>query len=151
MKGTKLLVAAALAAVVGFTSIASQRAPAAAQDRGQVKLLNVSYDPTRELYEELNRLFAEKYKAQTGRDVVIEQSHAGSSKQARSVIDGLKADVVTLALGWDVTAIERTGLIKSGWQQRLPYNASPYTSTVVFVVKSKMRVPGVSKIGSPSC
>jgi sulfate transport system substrate-binding protein len=134
MKVTKVFLAAALSAIVGFTGFASQRAPAA-QQKGQVKLLNVSYDPTRELYEELNRNFAEKYKAQTGRDVVIEQSHAGSSKQARSVIDGLKADVVTLALGWDVTAVEKAGLINAGWQQRLPYNASPYTSTVVFVVR----------------
>src|SRR5512133_2819183 len=74
-----------------------------------VKLLNVSYDPTRELYEEVNRQFAEDYKSKTGKTVVIEQSHGGSSKQARSVIDGLKADVVTLALGWDTIAIEKAG------------------------------------------
>ena len=101
----------------------------------ELKLLNVSYDPTRELYEELNRLFADHYKAKTGKTVVVEQSHGGSSKQARSVIDGLRADVVTLALGWDITAIEKAGLIQPGWQQRLPHNSSPYTSTIVFVVR----------------
>jgi ABC-type sulfate transport system substrate-binding protein len=104
--------------------------------KGQdVKLLNVSYDPTRELYEEINRLFAEKYKAETGKAVAIDQSHGGSSKQARAVIDGLKADVVTLALGWDTIAIQKVGLIKAGWQERLPQNASPYTSTIVFLVR----------------
>src|SRR5215208_8324624 len=109
--------------------------PTEAADQKQTKLLNVSYDPTRELYEEINRLFAENYKQQTGKDVAVEQSHGGSSKQARSVIDGLKADVVTLGLGWDVTAIERAGLIKEGWQSRLPDNAAPYTSTVAFLVR----------------
>ena len=101
----------------------------------EVKLLNVSYDPTRELYAEINDLFAEHYKSRTGVSVVFEQSHGGSSKQARSVIDGLKADVVTLALAWDIIAIERAGLIKPGWQQKLPYNSSPYTSTVGFLVR----------------
>src|SRR3954454_14832603 len=79
-----------------------------------VKLLNVSYDPTRELYEEINKLFAVRYKAETGKTVAIEQSHGGSGKQARSVIDGLKADVVTLGLGYDVIAIEKAGLIAPG-------------------------------------
>ncbi|HEY7117981.1 MAG TPA: sulfate ABC transporter substrate-binding protein [Tepidisphaeraceae bacterium] len=106
------------------------------QARAQgVKLLNVSYDPTRELYEELNRQFIDYYKSKTGKTVAIEQSHGGSSKQARSVIDGLKADVVTLALGWDTIAVERAGLIQPGWQNRLPENASPYTSTIVFLVR----------------
>ena len=100
-----------------------------------VKLLNVSYDPTRELYEEINRQFADDYKVKTGKTVAIEQSHGGSSKQARSVIDGLKADVVTLALGWDTIAVEKAGLIQPGWQSRLPDNASPYTSTIVFLVR----------------
>ena len=100
-----------------------------------IKLLNVSYDPTRELYTEINGQFAELWKSKTGNDVTIEQSHGGSSKQARSVIDGLRADVVTLALGWDITAIEQAGLIKPGWQRRLPFNASPYTSTVAFLVR----------------
>jgi ABC-type sulfate transport system substrate-binding protein len=101
----------------------------------EVTLLNVSYDPTRELYTEINQLFAQRYKEQTGIGVNIEQSHGGSSKQARSVIDGLKADVVTLGLGWDIIAIEQAGLIKPGWEKRLPYNAAPYTSTVAFLVR----------------
>jgi sulfate/thiosulfate transport system substrate-binding protein len=101
----------------------------------ETELLNVSYDPTRELYSAINDLFAEHYKTRTGMDVTIEQSHGGSSKQARSVIDGLKADVVTLALAWDIIAIERAGLIKPGWQEKLPYNSSPYTSTVGFLVR----------------
>jgi sulfate transport system substrate-binding protein len=101
----------------------------------EVKILNVSYDPTRELYADINELFAERYKARTGVSVIFEQSHGGSSKQARSVIDGLKADVVTLALAWDITAIERAGLIKPGWQQKLPFNSAPYTSTVGFLVR----------------
>jgi sulfate/thiosulfate transport system substrate-binding protein len=101
----------------------------------EVKLLNVSYDPTRELYTDINDLFAERYKARTGVTVTFEQSHGGSSKQARSVIDGLKADVVTLGAAWDITAIEHAGLIKHGWQEKLPYNSSPYTSTVGFLVR----------------
>jgi ABC-type sulfate transport system substrate-binding protein len=99
------------------------------------KLLNVSYDPTRELYEEVNRLFAEHYKAETGKDIVIEASHGGSSKQARGVIDGQKADIVTLALGHDVTAIETAGLIEKGWEKEFPNNSAPYTSTIVFLVR----------------
>jgi sulfate/thiosulfate-binding protein len=100
-----------------------------------VTILNVSYDPTRELYSAINDLFIDTYKAKTGVTVDVEQSHGGSSKQARAVIDGLNADVVTLGLGWDVTAIERAGLIKAGWESRFPDNASPYTSTVAFLVR----------------
>jgi ABC-type sulfate transport system substrate-binding protein len=81
--------------------------------------------PSRELYSDINSLFAERYKSRTGLSVTIEQSHEGSSKQARSVVDGLKADVVALALAWDIIAIERAGLIKPGWQEKLPYNSSP--------------------------
>lgn len=103
--------------------------------RAQVQLLNVSYDPTRELYAEINDLFAERYKSRTGVTVTFEQSHGGSSKQARSVIEGLPADVVTLALAWDIAAIERAGLIKPGWRQRLPYNSAPFTSTLAFLVR----------------
>jgi sulfate transport system substrate-binding protein len=138
MRTRRFILTAAVAALLGTTGAplgAFAATPNGNQQQGQVKLLNVSYDPTRELYEEINRLFAEHYKQQTGRDVVVEQSHGGSSKQARSVIDGLQADVLTLALGWDVTAVEKAGLINKGWQQRLPHNASPYTSTVVFVVR----------------
>jgi ABC-type sulfate transport system substrate-binding protein len=101
----------------------------------EVRLLNVSYDATRELYTDINALFAELYKTRAGVSVIFEQSHGGSSKQARSVIDGLKADVVTLALAWDIAAIERAGLIKPGWQEKLPYNSCPYTSTVGFLVR----------------
>ena len=101
----------------------------------ELRLLNVSYDPTRELYSAIDDLFAERYKSRAGVSVTFEQSHGGSSKQARSVIDGLKADVVTLALAWDIVAIERAGLIKPGWQEKLPYNSCPYTSTVAFLVR----------------
>jgi sulfate transport system substrate-binding protein len=108
---------------------------AATGAQAQDKLLNVSYDPTRELYEEINKLFARQYQSQTGRTVTIDQSHGGSGKQARAVIDGLKADVVTLALGGDTAAIERAGLIDPGWQNELPNNSTPYASTIVFVVR----------------
>jgi sulfate transport system substrate-binding protein len=99
------------------------------------KLLNVSYDPTRELYQDLNAVFAKGWKAKTGQDVEIQQSHGGSGKQARSVIDGLEADVVTLALAWDIDAIANAGLLPKNWQSRLPNNSSPYTSTIVFLVR----------------
>ncbi len=100
------------------------------------ELLNVSYDPTRELYKDVNAAFATQWKAQTGQDVEIKQSHGGSGKQARSVIDGLKADVVTLALAGDIDAIAgRSHAIARGWQKRLPHNSSPYTSTIVFLVR----------------
>jgi sulfate/thiosulfate transport system substrate-binding protein len=98
-------------------------------------LLNVSYDPTRELYQDLNAAFAQAWKAQTGQVVTINQSHGGSGKQARSVIDGLEADVVTLALAYDVDAIAGAGLIGRDWQTRLPDNSAPYTSTIVFLVR----------------
>jgi sulfate transport system substrate-binding protein len=101
-----------------------------------VSLLNVSYDPTRELYKDVNEAFARHWKAKTGQTVTIKQSHGGSSKQARSVIDGLEADVVTLALAYDIDAIVEFGkLIPSNWQSRLPHNSSPYTSTLVFLVR----------------
>jgi sulfate transport system substrate-binding protein len=99
------------------------------------ELLNVSYDPTRELYQEVNAAFAARWKAKTGKAVTIQQSHGGSGKQARAVIDGLEADVVTLALAYDVDAIEKASLVAPGWQKRLPQNACPYTSTMVFLVR----------------
>ncbi len=101
----------------------------------EVELLNVSYDPTRELWRDLNEHFIAEYKQKTGTDVTIRQSHGGSSSQARAVIDGLEADVVTLAIWSDVAAIERAGLIEKDWQSRLPHGALPYFSTIVFVVR----------------
>jgi len=101
-----------------------------------ITLLNVSYDPTRELYEEYNKAFAAHWKSKTGDDVKVNQSHGGSAKQARSVIDGLDADVVTLALAYDIDALAtRGGLIPTNWQTRLPDNSTPYTSTIVFLVR----------------
>jgi sulfate/thiosulfate transport system substrate-binding protein len=99
------------------------------------ELLNVSYDPTREFYQEFNAAFAVKWKGETGEDITIQQSHGGSGKQARSVIDGLEADVVTLALAYDITAIADNGLIAKDWQSRLADNSAPYTSTIVFLVR----------------
>jgi sulfate transport system substrate-binding protein len=98
-------------------------------------LLNVSYDPTREFYQEYNAAFAKHWKDETGTSVSFNQSHGGSGKQARSVIDGLEADVVTLALAYDVDAIASAGLLPRDWQSRLPHNSSPYTSTIVFLVR----------------
>ncbi len=122
----KTLLATALVAVSGLG--VAQTAP--------VTLLNVSYDPTRELYSEFNTAFAKHWKAQTGQDVTIKQSHGGSGKQARSVIDGIDADVVTLALAGDIDALYKNGgLIPQDWQKRLPQNSSPYTSTIVLVVR----------------
>jgi sulfate/thiosulfate-binding protein len=100
-----------------------------------VTLLNVSYDPTRELYVDFNKAFASAYQKETGKSVEIKQSHGGSGSQARAVIDGLKADVVTLALAYDIDAIAGKGLIAPDWQKRLPSNAAPYTSTIVFLVR----------------
>ena len=107
----------------------------AAPAGAQTTLLNVSYDPTRELYAEVNQAFARKWKAETGEEVTIRQSHGGSGKQARSVIDGLDADVVTLALAYDVDEIAQAGRIDKDWQKHLPDNSAPYTSTVVFLVR----------------
>jgi sulfate/thiosulfate transport system substrate-binding protein len=101
-----------------------------------VTLLNVSYDPTRELYEEFNKAFAKHWKEKTGDDVKVNQSHGGSGKQARSVIDGLDADVVTLALAYDIDAIaDKSSLLSKDWQKKLSDNSSPYTSTIVFLVR----------------
>ena len=102
----------------------------------QTTLLNVSYDPTRELYQEFNAAFVKHWKEKTGEDVTIQQSHGGSGKQARAVIDGLEADVVTLALARDIDAIaEKAKLLPADWQKRLPHNSTPYTSTIVFLVR----------------
>ncbi len=121
-----------------------------------VSLLNVSYDPTRELYQEFNAAFGKYWKAKAGDNVTINQSHGGAGKQARAVIEGLQADVVTLALAYDIDAIADAGLIPADWQKRLPHNSSPYTSTIVFLVRkgnpkgikdwSDLVKPGVSII-----
>ncbi len=118
---------ATTALALGFTALAAQ---------AQVSLLNVSYDPTRELYVEFNQAFAKHWKAKTGQDVSFKQSHGGSGKQARSIIDGLDADVATLALAADTDALHENGhLIPKDWQKRLPHNSSPYTSTIILVVR----------------
>ena len=102
----------------------------------EIKLLNVSYDPTRELYQDYNTAFAKYWKGKTGDDVVVSQSHGGSGKQALSVLNGLEADVVTLALAYDIDAIAQQGrLLPADWQKRLPDNSAPYTSTIVFLVR----------------
>jgi len=122
----------------------------------EISLLNVSYDPTRELYQDFNKAFAAHWKAKTGDDLKNKQSHGGSGKQARAVIDGLAADVVTLALAYDVDEIANRGLIAKDWQKRLPHNSAPYTSTIVFLVRkgnpkgikdwSDLARPGISVI-----
>lgn len=131
---TPLLLAAGVALLLGGAKLVG--ASFEEEPPEPVTLLNVSYDPTRELYQDVNRAFAEQWLKKTGQRVTINQSHGGSGKQARSVIDGLEADVVTLALAWDVDALYRNGeLIPENWQRRLPYNSSPYASTIVFVVR----------------
>jgi sulfate transport system substrate-binding protein len=110
-------------------------ATAALAQAADITLLNVSYDPTRELYQDVNAAFAKDWKARTGDNVKIKQSHGGSGKQARAVIDGLEADVVTLALAYDIDAVAEKGLLHKDWQKRLGQNAAPYSSTVVFLVR----------------
>ena len=123
-----------LSVAVVLAALAGSALPQLAQ--AETKLLNVSYDPTRELYKEFNAAFAAHWKKETGEDLSIEASHGGSGKQARSVIDGLEADVVTLALAYDIDEIAAKGkLLDAGWQKRLPHNSSPYTSTIVFLVR----------------
>jgi sulfate/thiosulfate-binding protein len=121
-----VLVTAALAACNGGS--AERTAPA-------TEILNVSYDPTRELYAEINAAFVKGYEGTTGRKVTVKQSHGGAGAQARAVIDGLEASVVTLALAYDIDAIAASGLVASDWQKRLPQNSAPYTSTIVFLVR----------------
>ena len=131
--GAAILAAAALI-LGGCTGKGSDSADAGVRD--SVTLLNASYDPTREFYEEYNRAFAAHWKARTGETVTIRQSHGGSGKQARAVIDGLEADVVTLALAGDIDAIAKEGkLLPEDWQSRLPERSTPYTSTIIFLVR----------------
>jgi len=128
LKKGKLILASMMAALLA--------APAANVAAAPTQLLNVSYDPTRELYVAVNAAFAKSWKAQSGQDVTIRQSHGGSGKQARSVIDGLPADVVTLALAYDIDEIaQRAKLLPANWQSRLPNNSAPYYSTIVFLVR----------------
>jgi len=125
-----LALALAPAVILGF----ALAAPAAAAPK-DATLLNVSYDPTRELYQDFNAAFARYWKAKTGQRVTVQQSHGGSGKQARSVADGLEADVVTLALAHDVDSLAAAGLLPANWQTLLPANSTPYTSTIVFLVR----------------
>ena len=131
MKTRRTFVQAMLVSTLAATALNTQAQPA------PVTLLNVSYDPTRELYVEFNAAFAKHWKAKTGQDVTIKQSHGGSGKQTRSIIDGLEADVATLALAGDTDALHNNGgWIPKNWQKRLPLNSSPYTSTIVLVTRA---------------
>lgn len=126
-----LILAASLSQLAGCGDSAAQR-----PDEPALKLLNVSYDPTRELYQDINADFARHWRESGGGSITIEQSHGGSGKQARSVIDGLEADVVTLALGYDIDEIAaKSGLLPADWQKRLPHNSTPFTSTIVLLVR----------------
>ena len=146
MLSKKIIIAAALSA---FAILQTAQA-------ADITLLNVSYDPTRELYQDVNTAFAKEWKGKTGDNVKIKQSHGGSGKQARAVIDGLEADVVTLALAYDIDALAEHKLLAGDWQKRLAHNSSPYTSTIVFLVRkgnpkgikdwSDLIKPGVSVI-----
>jgi sulfate transport system substrate-binding protein len=131
-----------LACLMGALSVLACAGPSengaapGAQQPAAVTLLNVSYDPTRELYKEVNERFARQWRERTGQEVTVQMSHGGSGSQARAVIDGLEADVVTLALAADIDAIhQKGGLLAADWQSRLPHNSSPYTSTIVFLVR----------------
>jgi len=125
MLSKKIIIAAALSA---FALLQTAQA-------ADITLLNVSYDPTRELYQDVNTAFAKEWKGKTGDNVKIKQSHGGSGKQARAVIDGLEADVVTLALAYDIDALAEHKLLAADWQKRLAHNSAPYTSTIVFLVR----------------
>ncbi len=132
MKRFWVLGVVALLILIDGIALAAGLALAASKGR---TLLNVSYDPTRELYQEVNAAFVKRWQEQTGEPLTVNQSHGGSGKQARAVIDGLEADVVTLALAYDVDAIAKAGYIHSDWQKRLADNSAPYTSTIVFLVR----------------
>jgi len=124
-----------LAAVTLAAGLALSAATMTTSAQGAITILNVSYDPTRELYREFNAAFEKYWKAKTGQTVTIRASHGGSGSQARAVIDGLEADVVTLALAFDIDAVASAGLTDKAWQKRLPNNSTPYTSTIVFLVR----------------
>ncbi|SMF91333.1 sulfate transport system substrate-binding protein [Paenibacillus uliginis N3/975] len=137
--GLAVMMAAALAACATDKTDPSVSAKGKEETGGaeakSVELLNVSYDPTRELYESYNKAFAAYWEKEKGQKVTFKQSHGGSGKQSRSVIDGLEADVVTLALGYDIDAIRQAGLIQDGWEGKFEHNSAPYTSTIVFLVR----------------
>ncbi|MEO5933782.1 MAG: sulfate ABC transporter substrate-binding protein, partial [Duganella sp.] len=122
---SKKIIAAAIFAATAASSVLA----------ADISLLNVSYDPTRELYQDVNAAFAKDWKAKTGDTVKIKQSHGGSGKQGRAVIDGLEADVVSLALAYDIDAIAERKILAPDWQKKLPHNSTPYTSTIVFLVR----------------
>ena len=122
---TKFILAASLAVSTALSAVAATS-----------EILNVSYDPTRELYSDFNQAFAKYWKEKSGDDVTINQSHGGSGKQARSILDGIEADVATLALAYDIDELSaKGGLVPADWQKRLPHNSSPYTSTIVLLVR----------------
>jgi sulfate/thiosulfate transport system substrate-binding protein len=134
----RAFLASSLLATVALAACGASAAPSPTGSSGApapVTLLNVSYDPTRELYQAVNPAFAKLWKEKTGQSVTINQSHGGSGSQARAVGDGLEADVVTLALAYDVDALVKPGLLPANWQALLPRNAAPYTSTIVFLVR----------------
>jgi len=152
-----LIVLLVISIVASITGCGAKTAQTPKEDLKPVSLLNVSYDPTRELYQEYNAAFTKYWKERTGQDVTIEQSHGGSGSQARTVIDGNQADVVTLALAYDIDSINsKAPLINPDWQKRLPNNSTPYTSTIVFLVRkgnpkniedwNDLAKPGVSVI-----
>ncbi|HET8947940.1 MAG TPA: sulfate ABC transporter substrate-binding protein [Candidatus Polarisedimenticolia bacterium] len=138
-KPMRLMLSSSIAAavvVLAVTAVVVLEGAAPARAAAGNALLNVSYDPTRELYQDVNAAFAKKWQADKHQSVTINQSHGGSGKQARAVIDGLEADVVTLALAYDIDAIAKAGLLPRAWQGRLPQNSCPYTSTIVFLVRA---------------
>ncbi|PKG24158.1 sulfate ABC transporter substrate-binding protein [Niallia nealsonii] len=136
MKKTVILLASLILLIGVLAACGNEKEKNATKETKNVEILNVSYDPTRELYQEFNQAFAKNWKEETGQTVTIKQSHGGSGKQGRAVIDGLEADVVTLALAYDIDAIaDGANLIDKEWQKRLPDNSTPYTSTIVFLVK----------------
>jgi sulfate/thiosulfate-binding protein len=128
-----LVLLASLSFIVGLVGCSSNQNYSSGKNA--VELLNVSYDPTREFYKDYNKQFEEYWKKKTGQTVIVKQSHGGSGKQSRSVIDGLEADVVTLALAYDIDAIAQKGILVRDWEKKLPDNSAPYTSTIVFLVR----------------
>lgn len=135
LTGVLALSLAACGSKAAESADSTSPASSAKSDLKPVKLLNVSYDPTRELYANYNKAFAKYWKAKTGQEVTIDQSHGGSGKQARAVADGQEADVVTLALSYDMDSIQKVGFINAGWEKKFEQNSTPYTSTIVFLVR----------------